>query len=42
MTHAATARDWFERFGRKPKRHARPLLILRAMGPVDFVFYRRL
>ncbi len=38
LTHAATARDWFTRFGRKPKRHARPLLVLSAMGPVDFAF----
>ena len=38
LTHAATAQDWRERFGREPKRDARPLLILRAMGPVDFVF----
>lgn len=38
LSHAATARDWLERFGRTPNRDARPLLILRAMGPVDFVF----
>lgn len=38
LTHAATAADWLARFGRKPKPDARPLLILRAMGPVDFVF----
>ncbi len=38
LTHAATARDWCTRFGRVPKKGARPLLILRAMGPVDFVF----
>ena len=38
LTHAATARDWMKRFGRAPKMGARPLLILRAMGPVDFVF----
>ena len=38
LTHAATARDWSKRFGRFPKRGARPLLILRTMGPVDFVF----
>ena len=38
LTHAATARDWMKRFGRAPKEDARPLLILRAMGPVDFVF----
>ena len=38
LTHAATARDWWNRFCRKPKTGARPLLILRVMGPVDFVF----
>lgn len=38
LTHAATARDWFERFRRRPKRHARPLVILRNFGPVNFVF----
>ena len=38
LSHAATARDWRKRFGRVPKKDARPLLILRAMGPVDFVF----
>lgn len=38
LTHAATARDWIKRFGRRPQAHARPLLILRSMGPVDFVF----
>ena len=38
LTYAATARDWWTRFGRVPKNGARPLLVLRAMGPVDFVF----
>lgn len=38
LTHAATAQDWSQRFGRVPKRGARPLLILRIKGPVDFVF----
>jgi hypothetical protein len=38
LTHAATAQDWWRRFGRVPKKDARPLLILRTMGPVDFVF----
>jgi len=38
LTHAATAQDWHKRFGRVPKRAARPLLILRTKGPVDFVF----
>lgn len=38
LTHAATARDWRERFERMPKPDARPLIVLRTMGPVDFVF----
>ena len=38
LTHAATAQDWWARFRRVPKSGARPLLILRTMGPVDFVF----
>ena len=38
LTHAATAADWWKRFRRVPKDGARPLLVLRTMGPVDFVF----
>jgi hypothetical protein len=38
LTHAATAADWGQRFGRVPKEGARPLIVLRVMGPVDFVF----
>jgi hypothetical protein len=38
LTFAASAHDWFQRFGRVPKQGVRPLLILRTMGPVDFVF----
>ena len=38
LTHAATAADWYLRFRRRPKRDARPLMVLRTMGPVDFVF----
>ena len=38
LTHAATARDWCDRFGRVPVTGARPLLVLRMKGPVDFVF----
>ena len=38
MTHAATARDWWNRFRRAPTSGARPLLVLRTMGPVDFFF----
>ncbi len=38
LTHAATASDWHRRFGRVPKEGVRPLIVMRAMGPVDFVF----
>ena len=38
LTHAASARDWITRFGRKPKPHSRPLVVMRSMGPVGFVF----
>lgn len=38
LTHAATAHDWWQRFGRVPKKGTRPLLILRTKGPIDFVF----
>ena len=38
LTHAATAADWWRRFRRVPKTAARPIVVLRAMGPVDFVF----
>ncbi|MEI2776027.1 MAG: ImmA/IrrE family metallo-endopeptidase [Tetrasphaera sp.] len=38
LTHAATASDWQVRFNRRPTATARPLIILRTMGPVDFVF----
>lgn len=38
LTHAATAHDWWNRFGRVPKKGTRPLFVLRTMGPVDFVF----
>jgi hypothetical protein len=35
---AASAYDWRERFGRKPKEGARPLLILWPFGPVALVY----
>ncbi len=38
LSYAATARDWWERFKRKPKAHARPLVTMRIAGPVDFMF----
>ena len=38
LTNAATAADWSRMFNRFPKKDARPLVVLRTMGPVDFVF----
>lgn len=38
ITHAATAADWLARFNRRPKKDARPLIVMQAMGPVGFVF----
>ncbi len=38
LSYAASARDWLERFGRKPKEDARPLLILWPFGPVALVY----
>jgi hypothetical protein len=38
LTYAATALDWKRHFGRTPSAGSRPLLVLRTMGPVDFVF----
>lgn len=38
LTHAATASHWHRRFGRVPKAGTRPLIVMRAMGPVDSVF----
>lgn len=38
LTFAATARDWWDRFERRPKNGARPLLILRPFSPVAFVY----
>jgi hypothetical protein len=38
LSHAASARDWRERFGRTPKEGARPLLILWPFGPVALVY----
>lgn len=37
-TFVASASDWWERFRRKPKPGARPLVILRPFGPVAFVY----
>lgn len=38
LTHAATAEDWWMEFGRIPRSGAQPALIVRVLGPVDFVF----
>lgn len=38
LSYAASALDWRERFGRKPKESARPLLILWPFGPVALVY----
>jgi hypothetical protein len=38
LSHAASARDWRERFGRWPKEAARPLVILWPFGPVSLVY----
>ncbi|MFZ5572865.1 MAG: ImmA/IrrE family metallo-endopeptidase [Thermodesulfobacteriota bacterium] len=38
LRFAASALDWRERFGRRPKEKARPLLILWPFGPVALVY----
>ena len=38
LSYAATAFDWRERFNRRPKRDARPLLILWPFAPVALVY----
>jgi len=38
LRFAASAEDWFKRFGRRPKEGARPLLILWPFGPVALVY----
>jgi hypothetical protein len=38
LSYAASARDWRERFGRRPKEGGRPLLILWPFGPVALVY----
>lgn len=38
LMYAASARDWRERFERRPKENARPLLILWPFGPVALVY----
>ena len=38
LSFAARPRDWWRRFGRRPKPYARPLVVLRNFGPVEFVY----
>jgi hypothetical protein len=38
LSYAASARDWRERFGRRPREGVRPLLILWPFGPVALVY----
>lgn len=38
ISYVASASDWYRRFNRKPKRDARPLVILQPFGPVMFVY----
>lgn len=38
LSYAASAHDWENRFGRRPKEGARPLLILWPFGPVALVY----
>lgn len=37
-SYVATAKEWKEKFGRSPKSTANPLVILKAFGPIEFVF----
>ncbi|MEQ8694087.1 MAG: ImmA/IrrE family metallo-endopeptidase [Gammaproteobacteria bacterium] len=38
LSFAARPKDWWERFRRRPMAHARPLVVLRNFGPVEFVY----
>jgi hypothetical protein len=38
ITYVATASDWEGKFNRRPKREARPMVILQPFGPVMFVY----
>lgn len=38
LTYAASAHDWWVRFGRRPKEGARPLLIMWPFGPIALVY----
>ena len=37
-TYVATARTWAQKFGRQPRRDAKPLVILAPMAPILFLF----
>ncbi len=37
-TYVASVKEWREKFGRRPKPGARPLIILRTFGPISFVY----
>ncbi|MCT2538748.1 ImmA/IrrE family metallo-endopeptidase [Sedimentimonas flavescens] len=38
LSFAARPKDWLDRFLRWPKAHARPLVVLRNFGPVEFFY----
>lgn len=38
VDYVATAGDWMRRFGRRPMRRAKPLVILQPFGPVMFLY----
>ncbi len=38
LSFAARPKDWWDRFRRWPKQYARPLVVLRNFGPVEFVY----
>lgn len=38
LSFPARPKDWLERFRRRPKAYARPLVVLRNFGPVEFVY----
>jgi len=38
LSYAASVRDWQDRFGRRPKECARPLIVLWPFGPVGLVY----
>lgn len=38
LSFAARPKDWWDRFRRRPKLYARPLVVLRNFGPVEFIY----